>query len=143
MEKEDKKQRFIDFFDKMIEQTSNDVKEKISQFAKNKSMTLKIRIRDLDLTRCINFCENNMTISNKPPKKIDCSILFDKAITFHRIMTGKVLPYNINLIGKFKIIYYNEKGKYLASVYVPAKNNYCKIIKGTRFTLKSEENSSD
>ena len=139
MEKENKKKRFIEFFDKTIELTSDEMKEKISQQAKNRPLILKIRIKDLNLTRIVIFSNNSSTITSKTQKKTDCTIMFDKAKTFHQIMSGRILPYNINLIGKFKIIYNNERGKILGTVFIPAKNNYCKIIKGTRFTLKTDD----
>jgi hypothetical protein len=143
MDIESKKKRFIEFLDKTLEYTSEEVKEKINLISKDKQLIMKIRVKDLNVSRYIIFENKNFTISDKAVKNLDCYIYFDKAKTFHKILTGKILPYNINLIGKFKIIYYNEKGKILSSVYVPAKNQYSKIVKGTRFTLKKEEEKEE
>jgi hypothetical protein len=143
MESENKKKRFIRFIDETIEKSGDEVCKKICEISCEHPLTLKLKIRDVGLVRYITFFDNKYSVANSSGNKIDCLMVFEKAKIIHHILIGKILPYNLDLIGKSNIIFFNERGKNLTSIYIPAKNNYSKIIRGTRFTLKPDEVSRE
>lgn len=139
MKEETKRERFIRFLDQTLDKSLTDIKTKFPSSPKKEPLNLKIRIRDLSYSRYAKFDGEYLSISDKPLEKVDCLIYFEKAKIAHRMLMGKILPYSSSLIGKYDIKYYNERSKVFSSIYIPAKNNYCNIIKGTRFTLKDEK----
>jgi hypothetical protein len=138
MEQSSKRLRFISFLDEALNKSAMEINSKIIFSNVDHFLTLKIKVRDIGFTRFITFYNNEFVISDKSEKKIDCTIIFESAKVLHQMLIGRVLPYHSSLIGKFEIIFFTEKGKVLTSIFNPAKNNYSKIIKGTRFTLKKE-----
>lgn len=138
MQQDSKRLRFINFLDEALKKSAVDINNRINLVNDTNFLTLKLKVRDIGFIRFITFNNNEFVISENSDKKIDCSMIFDNAKILHRVLIGKVLPYHSSLIGKFEIIFFTEKGKLLTSIYNPAKNNYTRIIKGTRFTLKKE-----
>jgi hypothetical protein len=138
MEQESKKGRFVRFIDQTLEKSAEEICKKVCASAFDQSLTFKLRIRDIGLTRYVTYAGDNFIIKDNSSAKVDCLMVFSSSKIIHSILLGKTLPYSFDLISKLKIIFFNEKGKILTSIYIPAKKNYCKIIKGTRFTLKPE-----
>ncbi|OHD09507.1 MAG: hypothetical protein A2086_16850 [Spirochaetes bacterium GWD1_27_9] len=134
---ETKKQRFMNFIDQTLNKSCENILKIVSGKNSLAPLTLKIKIKDVGYLRYIKFDGDTFTVINQNADKIDCSMLFDKAKTLHQILLGKILPQNISLIGKYNILFFNEKSKIFTSIYGHAKNNYAEIIKGTRFTLKN------
>ncbi|HOV15116.1 MAG TPA: hypothetical protein PK771_12580 [Spirochaetota bacterium] len=138
MKEESKKDRFIRFLDETLSKSVEDIKPKFEAYPFKEPLNLKLKIKNLGYSRFVSFNENNLKVTDKPTEKVDCLIYFENAKVAHQILLRKILPYNSALIGKYDIKYFNEKSRIFATIYGPAKNNYCNIIKGTRFTLKKD-----
>jgi len=139
MKEESKRERFIRFLDETLYKSLEDIKPKFLSSSFKHPLNLKVRVRDVGYSRYVSFNDRSLTVTKKNSEKIDCLIYFDKAKIVHQILMGKILPYNSSLIGKYDIKFFNEYSKIFSTIYIPAKNNYCNIIKGTRFTLKEEK----
>lgn len=134
-----KKQRFIYFLDKTLESASEELIEKL-ETTKNirYPLTLKFVVKDIRYLRYIVISESGFKLHKKKlhDKRIDSYMSFNTAKVVHYLLSGKILPLNASLIGKVKFLYLNQSARLFSMIYNPAKNNYMKIIKGTRFTLK-------
>lgn len=134
-----KKQRFIYFLDKTLESASEELLEKLKT-TKNVRypLTLKFVVKDIRYLRYIVISENGYKLHKKKQhdRRIDSYMSFNTARVVHYLLSGKILPLNASLIGKVKFLYLNQSARLFSMIYNPAKNNYMKIIKGTRFTLK-------
>jgi len=139
MDNEQKILRFVNFLDQTIEKTACDICDKVFINYKDQKLSVKIRIKDIGLIRYVNFTKGSYSISKSSAEKLDCIMQFSKAAVLHQLLIGKMLPFNLDLVGKASFIFFSEKGKIISSAYIPAKKNYCEIVKGTRFTLKNPE----
>ena len=144
--KKNKKQRFVSFIDETLKATSKTVYEKLQEKkTTGYPLVLKLVVKDIRYLRFIKITEDSYEVLRKIPEeqKVDCYMIFDRAKTIHYVLSGKVLPLSSSLIGKLKIIYLTREARAFSAIYNPAKNNYLKIIKGTRFTLNKKKKDKD
>lgn len=130
-----KKQRFISFINRSLLSAIEDVLLR-SKINDDEKLVLKLVIKDLRYSRYFIITNKGISRLSKYSGKIDCYMLFDTAKTVHYILTGKMLPLNLSLIGKVKVIYKSQKSRIFSAIYIPARSNYTNLSKGTRFTLK-------
>jgi hypothetical protein len=133
-----KKVRFIEFIDKTLHKVCEDAAGEILQKKHLEKLVFKIKIKDIGFIRFVEFTGDSYNIFDNYDDKVDCSYIIDHARILHQLLIGKVLPYNSRLVGKMNSVYFNEKSKVVSSLFIPAKNYYSEIIRGTRFTLKNQ-----
>ena len=144
--KKNKKQRFISFLDQTLKVTSQSVFARMDEKKHSKyPLILKLVVKDIRYLRYIIINKDGFKIAGKinEDDRIDCYMVFDRAKTIHYVLSGKVLPLSSSLIGKLKIIYLSGDARVFSAIYNPAKNNYLRIIKGTRFTLNKKNNKDN
>jgi hypothetical protein len=134
-----KKERFIHFLDKALDNTCEQLGQNlITGLTEDKKLSCTISVSDIGFNRCLSLNSKKMTKCKTMPLTTDCAIVFDEARTVHHLLSGKILPTNISLIGKMKMFFNNEDSKVFERIIIPASNHYSELIKGTRFTLKKK-----